>query len=50
VVIALIDFTNPNGYQIRQIEEYGQPGSERRPMLYSDGRYKMDVGREYHCK
>lgn len=50
VAVALVDFTNPNGYQIRQVEEYSQEHSERRPLLRPDGTFLMDQGREYFAK
>lgn len=43
VAIALVDFTG-DGAVIRQIEKYSRRGSERRPVLHSDGRVEMDAG------
>lgn len=43
VAIALVDFTG-DGVSIRQVETYSRPGSEHRPVLYSDGTFAMDAG------
>lgn len=43
VAIALVDFTG-DGAVIRQVEKYSAPGSENRPVLYSDGAFAMDAG------
>lgn len=42
--IALLDFTGPQGVSVRQVETYGRSGSEARPVLYSDGSFRMDAG------
>lgn len=44
VAIALIDFTTPGRVAISQAETYSRPGSEARPVLYSDGTFAMDAG------
>ncbi|MER5177430.1 TerD family protein [Streptomyces sp. NPDC002896] len=44
VAIALVDFTDPAGVKISQVEKYSKRHSESRPMLYSDGEFKMDRG------
>lgn len=44
VAIALIDFTDPNGARVVQIEQYGKNFSERRPVLHPDGRIEMSKG------
>ncbi|MGW1024600.1 TerD family protein [Streptomyces sp. NPDC002577] len=44
VAIALVDFTAPEGVKISQVEKYSKRHSESRPMLYSDGQFKMDRG------
>ncbi|MFI6514670.1 TerD family protein [Spirillospora sp. NPDC050679] len=44
VAIALIDFTVPNGAEIRHVEKYSGNHQEARPMLYSNGNFKMSVG------
>ncbi len=43
VAIALVDFTH-DGAVISQVEKYSRPGSEARPVLYSNGRIGMDEG------
>jgi uncharacterized protein involved in tellurium resistance len=43
VAIALVDFTHDNPV-ISQVERYSRPGSENRPVLYSDGQFVMDAG------
>ncbi|WTW98440.1 TerD domain-containing protein [Streptomycetaceae bacterium NBC_01309] len=43
VAIALLDFTGPDGVEIRHVEKYSA-GGENRPMLYADGRFAMDMG------
>ncbi|MFF3928613.1 TerD family protein [Streptomyces hirsutus] len=43
VAIALVDFTH-EGAVISQVERYSRPGSEARPVLYSNGRIGMDEG------
>jgi uncharacterized protein involved in tellurium resistance len=44
VAIALVDFTDPAGVTISQVEKYSKRHSESRPMLYSDGEFQMDRG------
>ncbi|MGP3966459.1 TerD family protein [Streptomyces sp. 6N223] len=44
VAIAFVDFTEPEGAAIRQVEEYGAPDSEERPVLHLDGTIEMDAG------
>ena len=43
VAIALVDFTTEGQVSIKHVEDYSR-GGERRPVLYSDGSHKMDVG------
>jgi uncharacterized protein involved in tellurium resistance len=43
VAIALVDFTTEGQVAIKHVEDYSR-GGERRPVLYSDGSHKMDVG------
>lgn len=43
VAIARVDFTVPGQVSIKHVEDYSR-GGERRPVLYSDGSHKMDVG------
>ncbi|WP_406355201.1 TerD domain-containing protein [Streptomyces sp. NBC_01635] len=45
VAIALIDFTVPGGVQIRHVEKYSGNHVEARPMLYSNGNFRMSTGR-----
>jgi stress response protein SCP2 len=44
VAIALIDFTVPNGIEIRHVEKYSGNHQEARPTLYSNGNFRMSVG------
>lgn len=44
VAIALLDFTDPSGARVVQIEQYGKSFSERRPLLHADGRIEMSKG------
>ncbi|MBA9007282.1 TerD family protein [Thermomonospora cellulosilytica] len=44
VAIALIDFTAPDGVQIRHVEKYSGNHQEARPVLYSNGNFCMSVG------
>jgi stress response protein SCP2 len=37
VAITLMDFTDPTGVKISQLEQYGKPNSENRPLLKADG-------------
>lgn len=43
VAIALVDFTTEGQVGIKHVETYSR-GGEARPVLYSDGSHKMDVG------
>lgn len=43
VAIARVDFTVDGQVSITQVEDYSL-GGEARPVLYSDGSHKMDVG------
>jgi len=45
VAIALIDFTVPGGAQIRHVEKYSGNHVEARPMLYSNGNFRMSTGK-----
>ncbi|MFF5799786.1 TerD family protein [Streptomyces albogriseolus] len=45
VAIALIDFTVPDGVQIRHVEKYSGNHVEARPTLYSNGNFRMSTGR-----
>lgn len=46
VAIAKIDFTDKNEMQVSHVETYSKSGTERSPLLYKDGTFKMDVGPE----
>ena len=46
VAIAHIDFTDSHGMKISHVETYSRGGSEKSPLLYEDGSFKMDVGPE----
>lgn len=46
VAIAHIDLTDPQGMKISHVETYSKGGSEKSPLLYEDGTFKMDVGPE----
>ncbi|MGW7517440.1 TerD family protein [Streptomyces sp. NPDC054796] len=45
VAIALIDFTVPEGVQIRHVEKYSGNHVEARPTLYSNGNFRMSTGK-----
>jgi stress response protein SCP2 len=45
VAIALLDFTDPSGVSVRQVEQYGRNFSEKRPTLKSDGSFTMSTGK-----
>jgi stress response protein SCP2/uncharacterized protein involved in tellurium resistance len=45
VAIALIDFTVSAGIEIRHVERYSGNHVEARPMLYSNGNFRMSAGR-----
>lgn len=44
VAIAHLDFTDPASMSVSHVETYSKGGSERSPMLYPDGTFKMDEG------
>ncbi len=44
VAIALLDFTDPSGFNVVQVEKYGKNFSEKRPVLHPDGRVEMSKG------
>ncbi|WP_203289231.1 TerD domain-containing protein [Metabacillus sp. cB07] len=44
VAIAHLDFTDPSSMSVSHVETYSKSGSERSPMLYPDGTFKMDEG------
>ncbi|MDI2128496.1 TerD family protein [Yinghuangia seranimata] len=44
VVVALVDFTDPQGLAVRHIEAYSRKDSESRPVLFPDGSFAMDRG------
>jgi stress response protein SCP2 len=44
VAITLMDFTDPTGVKISQLEQYGQPNSENRPLLRADGTVLPSAG------
>ncbi|MFK0192473.1 TerD family protein [Kitasatospora sp. NPDC090308] len=44
VAIALIDFTVPGGIEIRHVEKYSGNHQEARPVLYSNGNFRMSTG------
>lgn len=44
VAIALLDFTDPAGARVVQVEQYGKNFSEKRPVLHPDGRFEMSKG------
>jgi tellurite resistance protein TerA len=46
VAIAKIDFTHPSEMNVEHVETYSKSGTERSPLLYSDGTFKMNVGPE----
>jgi uncharacterized protein involved in tellurium resistance len=46
VAIAKIDFTHPKEISVSHVETYSKSGTERSPLLYKDGSFKMDVGPE----
>lgn len=45
VAIALLDFTDPTGVSVRQVEQYGKNFSEKRPLLTADGSFRMSAGK-----
>ena len=45
VAIALLDFTDPGGVGVVQVEKYGKNFSEKRPVLHPDGRVEMSKGK-----
>ncbi|PGE28727.1 tellurium resistance protein [Bacillus wiedmannii] len=44
VCIAHIDFTNSNEMKISHVESYSKDHSEASPLLYENGKFRMDVG------
>jgi uncharacterized protein involved in tellurium resistance len=44
VAIAKIDFTNSLEMSVSHVESYSKSGTERSPLLYKDGTFKMNVG------
>ncbi|MGX2961415.1 TerD family protein [Peribacillus sp. JNUCC 23] len=44
VCIAHIDFTNPKEMKISHVESYSKDHSEASPVLYENGKFRMDVG------
>ncbi|KOS30284.1 tellurium resistance protein [Bacillus anthracis] len=44
VCIAHIDFTNLNEMKISHVESYSKNHSEASPLLYENGKFRMDVG------
>ncbi|WP_237979656.1 TerD family protein [Bacillus thuringiensis] len=44
VCIAHIDFTNLNEMKISHVESYSKDHSEASPLLYENGKFRMDVG------
>ncbi|MFI0406015.1 hypothetical protein [Actinomadura sp. 3N508] len=50
VTVALVDFTPPQGYVVRPVEQYSRPGTEKSPVLYADGRVAMNEGPRYLLK
>lgn len=50
VTIALVDFTQPQGYIVKPVEQYSRPGTEKSPVLYADGRFTMNEGPTYLFK
>ncbi|MGH1328361.1 TerD family protein [Bacillus pretiosus] len=44
VCIAHIDFTNSNELKISHVESYSKDHSEASPLLYENGKFRMDVG------
>ncbi|MBB2988500.1 TerD family protein [Terracoccus luteus] len=45
VAIALLDFTDPSGARVTQVEQYGKSFSEKRPVLRPDGTFQMSKGK-----
>ena len=45
VAIALLDFNDPSGVSVRQVEQYGRNFSEKRPLLAADGTFRMSAGK-----
>ncbi|WP_420975187.1 TerD family protein [Bacillus thuringiensis] len=44
VCIAHIDFTNSNELKFSHVESYSKDHSEASPLLYENGKFRMDVG------
>lgn len=45
VAIALIDFTTPDRIDIRHVERYSGNHVEARPLLYTNGNFRMSAGK-----
>ena len=50
VAIALVDFTDPAGTKIQHVEKYSKRMTEKSPVLYKNGKFKMNVGNEGRVK
>lgn len=48
--IALVDFTPFEGYVVKGVEDYSEPGTEKSPVLYADGRFALNEGPMYLFK
>jgi len=46
VAIAKIDFTDAHKMDVSHVETYSKSGTEKSPLLYKDGSFKMNVGPE----
>ena len=46
VAIAKLDFTDLHEMKVSHVETYSKSGTERSPLLYKDGTFKMNVGPE----
>lgn len=44
VAIAKIDFTDKDEMKVSHVEKYSRSGTEKSPLLYKDGTFKMNVG------
>jgi hypothetical protein len=44
VALALVDFTDGDGAEIRRVEAYSARMTERRPVLLADGTIRMNAG------
>ncbi|WP_391572939.1 TerD family protein [Cohnella sp.] len=45
VAIAHIDFTSPSEMKVSHVEQYSKRFTEKSPLLYEDGSFKMNVGK-----